>query len=94
MTTEAWITIGIIIISAILLITERVRSDLVAIFVALSLRLTGVLSTEQALSGFSQSAVLTILSVFIITHGLEKTGATGSEGTLLVDDILLYKSAL
>jgi di/tricarboxylate transporter len=84
MTTEAWITIGIIIISAILLITERVRSDLVAIFVALSLRLTGVLSTEQALSGFSQSAVLTILSVFIITHGLEKTGATGWVGRHLL----------
>ncbi len=84
MTTEAWITIGIIITSAVLLITERLRPDLVAIFVALSLRLTGVLTTEQSLSGFSQSAVLTILSVFIITHGLEKTGVTGWVGRHLL----------
>lgn len=84
MTTEAWITVGIIIVSAVLLIAERLRADLVAIFVALGLRLTGVLSTEQALSGFSQSAVLTILSVFIISHGLEKSGVTGWVGRHLL----------
>jgi di/tricarboxylate transporter len=84
MTVDAWITIGLIVVAAILLISGWVRSDLVAIFVALGLRLTGVLSTEQALSGFSQTAVLTILSIFIITHGLEITGATGWVGRHLL----------
>ena len=84
MTSEAWITIGLIVIAAVLLVTERLRADLVALLVALSLRLTGVLSTEQALSGFSQSAVLTILAVFIITHALERTGATGWVGRQLL----------
>ena len=84
MTTEAWITIGLIAVAAILLITERLRADLVALFVALGLRLTGVLSTEQALSGFSQTAVLTILAVFILSHGLEQTGATGWVGRQLL----------
>ncbi len=84
MTLDAWITIGIIIAAAILLVSGRLRSDLVAIFVALGLQLTGVLSTEQALSGFSQTAVLTIISIFIITHGLEKTGVTSWVGRHLL----------
>ncbi len=84
MTVDAWITIGLITVAAVLLISGWLRSDLVAIFVALGLRLTGVLSTEQALSGFSQTAVLTILSIFIITHGLEITGATAWVGRHLL----------
>jgi di/tricarboxylate transporter len=46
--------------------------------------LTNVITTEEALSGFSRSAVITILSVFILTHGLERTGATSWVGRQLL----------
>ncbi|NIS82238.1 MAG: SLC13 family permease [Anaerolineales bacterium] len=84
MTPSGWITLAVIAIAAILLITERVRPDLTALLVALSLRLMGVISTEEALSGFSQSAVITILSIFILTNGLERTGITGWVGRQLL----------
>lgn len=84
MSLEAWVTLVIIGLAALLLITERLRPDLTALLVTLSLRLTGVISTEEALSGFSRSAVITILAVFILTHGLERTGATSWVGRQLL----------
>jgi di/tricarboxylate transporter len=76
MASTGWITLAIIGLAAILLITERLRPDLIALLVLLSLSLLGVLSPEQTLSGFSSSAVITILAMFILSHGLERTGVT------------------
>jgi len=76
MTPAGWITIAIIAVAALLLVTERLRPDLVALLVLLALGLSGVVTPEEAVSGFSRSAVITILALFILTHGLEKTGVT------------------
>jgi len=59
-----------------LLITERLRPDVGALALLVILGLTGLVSLEEMFSGFSRSAVITILSIFIITNTLEKTGAT------------------
>jgi di/tricarboxylate transporter len=76
MTTEGWITLATIAAAALLLVTERLRPDLTALLVLLTLNLTGVLTPEEAFSGFSQAAVITILSTFILTAGLEQSGVT------------------
>jgi di/tricarboxylate transporter len=81
MTTEAWITLLTLAAAAVLLVSERLRPDVIGILVALTLGLTGVLTAEQAVSGFSQSAVITILSVFILSEGLERTGVTAWLGS-------------
>lgn len=52
----------------------RLRADLVAILVLLALALTGLISPEEALSGFSRSVVITIIGLFMITQALEDTG--------------------
>lgn len=76
MTPSGWITLAVIAIAAVLLISERLRPDLTALLVAIALNLTGVITPEEAFSGFSRSAVITILSIFVLTHGLERTGVT------------------
>ena len=76
MTPAGWITVATLVVAALLLVTERLRPDLIALLVLLTLGLTGVLTPEQAFSGFSRSAVIAILALFILTHGLEKTGVT------------------
>jgi di/tricarboxylate transporter len=76
MGSAGWTTLAIIAIAAFLLITERLRPDLTALLVLLSLSLLGILTPEQTLSGFSQAAVITILSMFILSHALERTGVT------------------
>jgi di/tricarboxylate transporter len=84
MTPEAWITLLTLTVAAILLVSERLRPDVIGILVALTLGLTGVITAEQAVSGFSQSAVITILSVFILSEGLERTGVTAWLGSRIL----------
>jgi di/tricarboxylate transporter len=67
-----------------LLLSDRVRADLVALLVALALGATGVLTSQESFSGFSRSAVITLLAVFILAQGLERTGVTERVGRLLV----------
>ena len=59
-----------------LLISEKLRPDVGAMILLVILGLSGIVSLEEMFSGFSRSAVITILSLFIITNTLERTGAT------------------
>ncbi len=68
----------------VLLLTERLRADLVALLVVVALGTTGVLTTEETFSGFSRSAVITLLAIFILAAALERTGVTRRVGDLLV----------
>ncbi len=74
MTVEMLITLGILISAIILFITEWLRVDVVALAVVISLMLTGVLATDEALSGFSNSAVMTIAALFIVGGAVLQTG--------------------
>jgi di/tricarboxylate transporter len=68
----------------VLLLTERLRADLVALLVVVALGTSGVLTSEETFSGFSRSAVITLLAIFILAAGLERTGVTQRVGDLLV----------
>lgn len=78
MSLAGWITLATLALVAVLLATERLRPDVAGLLVLLGLSLTRVITPEQALAGFGQGVVITILAVFIMTHGLENTGATRS----------------
>jgi di/tricarboxylate transporter len=80
LTTDIWITLTILLISVILFFSERVRVDLIALLVMGSLALTGVLSPADALSGFSNPAVVTVWAMFIISGALSRTGIANSIG--------------
>ena len=66
-----------------LMLADVLRADLVAICLAVSLALAGVLSPAEAFSGFSSAPVMTLLAVFILTTGLYRTGVTRRVGALL-----------
>ncbi len=73
---------AIIVIAFVLFASERVRVDLVALMVLCALTIvgqfrTGFLTAEEAFSGFSNEATLTIAAMFILSSGLTKTGAIG-----------------
>jgi len=67
-------------LAVLLFLTERVRVDLVALLVMVSLALTGILTPAEALSGFSNVAVVTVWAVLILSAGLARTGVAGSIG--------------
>ncbi|NMM55287.1 SLC13 family permease [Paenibacillus aquistagni] len=60
--------------ASILFVSGKVRSDLVAIGALLALMLGGVLTAEEALSGFSNSVVIMMIGLFVVGGGIFHTG--------------------
>jgi di/tricarboxylate transporter len=69
----AWVLI-ILGVALVLFITEVIRMDLVALLVMGALALTNLVSPSEALSGFSNAAVVTVWAMFILSEGLTRTG--------------------
>ena len=80
MTTEMWIALAILGVAILFFITEWLRVDVVAMGVMVALMLTGLLSASEAISGFSNPAVLTIAALFIIGGAVLQTGLAGAIG--------------
>ncbi len=68
------ILIAIILTALVLIVSNRIRADLVALMVLLALAISGIVDSQEAISGFSRSAVITIIGLFIITEGLDNAG--------------------
>ena len=67
-------TLIILLISAILFVSGKVRSDLVAICALLALLLCQILNPTEALSGFSNTTVIMMVGLFIVGGGIFQTG--------------------
>ena len=78
------ITLVILFTAIILFLTERLSIDLVALLVLLALGLSRVLTPQEVFSGLSDPAVITIMSIFVLAHGLEATGIARRVGEMLV----------
>lgn len=59
-----------------LLVSGGLRPDLAALILVLGLSFGGVLSPQEAFSGFSRSAVIALIALFILTAGLNRTGVS------------------
>ena len=73
MTFEIIFVLGLIILAFILFITEKFSLDVTALLVLTILFIGGFLSVDEAISGFSNPAVITISLLFILSQGLQKT---------------------
>lgn len=78
------ITVLILAAALVAFLTEKIPADLVSLLVAVALGLTGVLTTEEAFSGFSRAAVIIIIAIFILAEALKRTGATDRVGAFLL----------
>lgn len=74
-------TLIILVVSAILFVSGRLRSDLVAVCAALSLVITDVLTPEEALLGFSNPIVIMMIGLFVVGGGILNTGLAKKMGT-------------
>ncbi|MAM18229.1 MAG: SLC13 family permease, partial [Gramella sp.] len=74
MTPEILILFGIIITVIILFALEVFPVDKIAFFIMISLLLANFVSPEEAISGFSSPATITVLALMIIAIGLETNG--------------------
>jgi di/tricarboxylate transporter len=58
----------------VLFLSERIRADLVSMLVLLALALTGLVSTSEVFSGFSNPAVITVGAMFVMSAAAARTG--------------------
>ena len=72
--TSIIITVVILVITVALFIRGRLRIDLIAICALVALLITGILTPQQALSGFANQATATIAAMFVVSAGLVRTG--------------------
>lgn len=68
------LVLGVLVATIILLVSEAVRIDVVAISCMLALGWTGILTPPEMFSGFSSNAVIAMLSVMILGRGIARTG--------------------
>jgi di/tricarboxylate transporter len=67
--------VGIVLAATIiLLVSNRLRIDLVAILATLSLAWLGTITPVEAISGFASNAVVAMASVMVLAYGIERTG--------------------
>ncbi len=69
-----YITLTVLLISALLFMSGKIRSDLVALCSLVVLILFGILTPEEALSGFSNSVVIMMIGLFIVGGAIFQTG--------------------
>ncbi len=83
MDTQLIITFSILVVALILFLTEKLPADLVALLVAVALGMSGVLTPQETFSGFSRTAVITLIAIFILTESLQRTGVAEQVGNIL-----------
>jgi di/tricarboxylate transporter len=66
-----------------LLITERLRNDLVALLIIVALTATGLLSSTEALAGFGSEPAIAVAAIFVLSQALHVTGLSQSAGALI-----------
>ncbi len=80
MTSEIALTLAVLLGAVVLFVTEKIRLDLTALLVMVVLAITGLVTPAEALSGFSNPAVITVWAVFILSAGLSRTGVADAVG--------------
>lgn len=64
-----------------LLMTERLRTDIVAIMVVVALYSTGILDAASCLSGFASEPAITVAAIFVLGAAIHQTGVSQAIGS-------------
>lgn len=81
---DSWITLGLFFATIVLFLTEWLEVDLVALGLVLGLMITGILTPDEALAGFSSPIVITIAALFIVGGAVLETGLADSISSRII----------
>jgi di/tricarboxylate transporter len=94
MTFEAILVLAILVGAVALFVSEKYPIDFVALLVLGTLLLFGLITPQEGISGFSNPATITVGAMFVLSAGLQKSGATAAVGRLMVRFGRSYFTAL
>lgn len=75
MSPDILIIFGLLVAAVFLFSYEQIPFDITALILLSVLLISGILTPEEGLSGFSNTATITIAAMFILSEGIRKTGA-------------------
>ncbi|HET59959.1 MAG TPA: SLC13 family permease [Chloroflexi bacterium] len=84
MNTDILLTFAILAAATLFFITEWLRADVVALMVLVAVVVSGLVTPQDAIAGFGNSAVVTIWAVYILSAGLARTGVATMLGRQVV----------
>lgn len=94
MTFESILVLAILVGAVALFVSEKYPIDFVALLVLGTLLLFGLITPQEGISGFSNPATITVGAMFVLSAGLQKSGATAAVGRLMVRFGRSYFTAL
>lgn len=84
----AWITLVVILTAVVALVKEAGKPEHILLAALGGLLLFGILTPEEAFAGLSSSAVVAVGSLFVVSAGVQRTGAIS-----FVDRLLFSRSS-
>jgi di/tricarboxylate transporter len=82
-TFEVGLTLAITAGALVLFMWDRVRADVVGLIVMAALIVSGLVTPQQGISGFSNEAMITVAAMFVLSAGLSRTGTIDRIGRLV-----------
>lgn len=83
MSLEAGYVLALTVVALVLFATEWLRVDIVALLLLLALTLPRVLTPADALAGFGSETIVVLVSLFVMTEGVIRTGVVERLGLRL-----------
>lgn len=68
------LTLAVIVFALVMFVLEWLPIDTTAILVAVILMVLGLVTPTEGIAGFSNSATVTIMAMFILSYGITRTG--------------------
>jgi di/tricarboxylate transporter len=84
MTISGYIAIFIILLMIVALLKEVMRPGLVLFTALVLFMVTDIISSEDALAGFSNKGMITVGILFLVSEGFKQTGALSKIGAVLL----------
>lgn len=75
LTNPIFLTLCVVVLALISFVGEWFPADITALITAIVLMTLGLVTPDEGISGFGNSATITVLAMFILSAGISKTGA-------------------
>ncbi|HBG94596.1 MAG TPA: SLC13 family permease [Chromatiaceae bacterium] len=79
-----WLSLSLVVLCFVLFVRTRIAPDIITSGALTLLLVTGVLTPQEALAGFSNPGMLTVAVLYVVVTGLTETGAVGWIGSSLL----------
>jgi di/tricarboxylate transporter len=80
---EAWFTLAVVVV-VLFALARNIAPDAVLVGGVVIVMLAGIISPEEAFSGFSNAGMLTVAALYVVAAGLRETGALDTVGAWML----------